>query len=301
MRNIKKTKTDPQEGLKQAGKGMHKTNSSYSAYHSELDKLKSLFDEYTNHTDPCTLEALKTSYPDNDSNHNELYNLYDSKRGFLQHLRKELFEQDSNLIYCPLCNHNVVLDLDHYIPRAKMPEYSIHLYNLIPICHQCNLDKGDSWLGSDGKRLFFNAYFDNAPDMADVLDCQITIDENSKNPKVCLTLKPISEDDSESVRLAKSTTEKLELIKKYWQPKAEQTLNGICKQFVNQYRVIKKKPSFEDHYEQQIMVLKMSIEDSSSVEAIPNIVRKTVMTSQLFTLWMIVELEKLEEDKLISC
>ena len=43
MRNIEKTKIDPQDGLIAVGVNMHKSTEVYAAYHSELNNLKILY------------------------------------------------------------------------------------------------------------------------------------------------------------------------------------------------------------------------------------------------------------------
>ncbi len=54
---------------------------------------------------------------------------------------------------CPYCNQNYTLavgnskekglrpDLDHFLPKSEYPCFAISLYNLIPVCKQCNTKK----------------------------------------------------------------------------------------------------------------------------------------------------------------
>lgn len=293
MRNIEKTKIDPQDGLIAVGVNMHKSTEVYAAYHSELNNLKILYDEYTNHTVPCCLEHLSPCYPDNHPSHNALYNLYDSQRTVFKNLRKEVAERDNRLVYCPICNSTYVQDLDHYIPRSIMPEYSTHFYNLIPICHQCNKDKDNNWLDGNGKRIYFNAYFDPAPDISDVVDCCINIDPTSLCLQIKISVKPIVVTDSESVRLAKATTNALNLIKRYWQANAEQTLINVSKQFINQYKVYEIKPFFEEFFAKQKKVLILDINDAYPQEIIQNLVKRTILSSEIFKQWVQNEINKL--------
>lgn len=42
---------------------------------------------------------------------------------------------------CPFCGFGEVSTLDHYLPKAKFPIYSVLPYNLIPACKDCNKKK----------------------------------------------------------------------------------------------------------------------------------------------------------------
>lgn len=39
---------------------------------------------------------------------------------------------------CPLCGQRVVMTLDHYLPKANFPVFSVVPYNLVPACSDCN-------------------------------------------------------------------------------------------------------------------------------------------------------------------
>lgn len=64
---------------------------------------------------------------------------------------------------CPLCSQRVVRTLDHYLPKAKYPIYSVTPINLIPSCTDCNKDKlVDCPTKSEEETL--HPYFDNVED-----------------------------------------------------------------------------------------------------------------------------------------
>ena len=44
---------------------------------------------------------------------------------------------------CPYCGHRRVRQLDHFLPKAKYPSFSVSPLNLIPSCTDCNKDKLD--------------------------------------------------------------------------------------------------------------------------------------------------------------
>ena len=99
--------------------------------------------------------------------------------------------------------------------------------------------------------------------------------------------------DSESVRLAKATTNALNLIKRYWQANAEQTLINVCKQFINQYKVYEIKPFFEEFFAIQKKVLSLDINDAYPQEIIQNLVKRTILSSEIFKQWVQNEINKL--------
>jgi len=60
-------------------------------------------------------------------------------------------EVNQSLCVCPVCDTTayftiiqrekgpeVYTDIDHYLPKSKYPHLSIHPFNLVPLCHNCN-------------------------------------------------------------------------------------------------------------------------------------------------------------------
>jgi len=59
------------------------------------------------------------------------------------------FVMESGLRVCPYCNRQYITpiysdhgkmraDLDHFLPKSKLPYFSMSLYNLVPVCKSCN-------------------------------------------------------------------------------------------------------------------------------------------------------------------
>lgn len=69
---------------------------------------------------------------------------------------------------CPYCLLNTVRELDHYLPKSVVPVLSITPQNLVPVCKDCNFQKGSS------EKLIPNPYFDNL-DIDTYLNCNIDI------------------------------------------------------------------------------------------------------------------------------
>lgn len=69
----------------------------------------------------------------------------------LEQMRKSLARADREL--CPFCSLESTAQLDHFLPKAKWPEFSLYAPNLIPICPVCNQKKGSVIANPAGDRL----------------------------------------------------------------------------------------------------------------------------------------------------
>lgn len=63
--------------------------------------------------------------------------------------------QQTGFTVCPYCNRDYIncrseklagAQLDHFYPRSKYPVFSVCLYNLVPVCGNCNRIKHDNML-----------------------------------------------------------------------------------------------------------------------------------------------------------
>ncbi len=62
---------------------------------------------------------------------------------------------------CPLCGGiGHVRTLDHYLPKANFPLYSIMPTNLVPCCRDCNIEKLNAFAAVRGDQAL-HPYFDN--------------------------------------------------------------------------------------------------------------------------------------------
>ncbi len=65
------------------------------------------------------------------------------------------------LVCCPMCGSPTTGSIDHYLPRAVFPEFSILYSNLVPACMHCNsATKGDTYRGLKSER-FIHPYYDS--------------------------------------------------------------------------------------------------------------------------------------------
>ena len=63
---------------------------------------------------------------------------------------------------CPFCGGiGTPRNLDHFLPKAHFPQFSVQPYNLVPACRDCNMDgKGDTFVTSAEDQII-QPYVDN--------------------------------------------------------------------------------------------------------------------------------------------
>jgi hypothetical protein len=65
---------------------------------------------------------------------------------------------------CPFCSVGTVKNLDHFIPKAHFPIFSVTTSNLVPSCRDCNMDKNSDF-STDIRKQTLHPYFDNVSDV----------------------------------------------------------------------------------------------------------------------------------------
>ena len=151
-------------------------------YASIKTRVESQLDRYDKAVanNPITLEVINPLWTAKCDESVTAHDMYTSKPDLIQNIRNDLMKiNGGGKIYkCPLCEVNEVYHLDHYIPREKMPEFSVHPLNLIYLCHDCNEIKDTLWLDEAGNRIIFNAYYDS-PSGKQLLVCNVDSVVNS--------------------------------------------------------------------------------------------------------------------------
>lgn len=61
---------------------------------------------------------------------------------------------------CPFCSQRKVKSLDHYLPKARYPSFSITPMNLVPCCTDCNKDKDTEDANLEEEQLI-HPYYDD--------------------------------------------------------------------------------------------------------------------------------------------
>ena len=113
----------------------------------------------------------------------DLLHCYETTAKALRQLKTLISESQPDGIreICPYCGIGGPRQFDHYLPKEKFPEYSVHSYNLVPCCGVCNGKKSDIWLQPNNTRTFINFYLDSLPAVP-MLD--VTVRWSVKNGKL---------------------------------------------------------------------------------------------------------------------
>ncbi|MBI5041876.1 MAG: HNH endonuclease [Gammaproteobacteria bacterium] len=125
--------------------------------------IEARYDEYEYRLDNDTVHQM-VEHPVILASANDLQSCYKSKTKGLKVLLSEIGKSQRQRVLerCPYCGITLPRTYDHYLPKDKYPELSVHVLNLIPCCNECNSSKGDRWSVAGG-RLFLHFYRDDLP------------------------------------------------------------------------------------------------------------------------------------------
>lgn len=105
--------------------------------------------------DPIVINALKKS---------ELVKLYEQYFRASEKPARKVYDSILNSAQdkCPFCGGiGTPRNLDHFLPKAHYPQFSVFPSNLVPSCRDCNMDgKGESFATSAEKQII-QPYLDN--------------------------------------------------------------------------------------------------------------------------------------------
>ena len=217
MRNLRhsnKTASEIKTIMTTVGGNMRdgKNNKNRTNYNTVKSQIESQFDNYTDSFDRNDLEHINQPLRLTKEQADTVKYLYESGHEETSLLWKDLEKlNDNKTIICPICGHGFASELDHYVPREKYCEFSLHLWNLIPLCHDCNHNKGTIWLDKNGNRRIFNAYLDH-PATNDFWEVDVVI--NNNYPYVTIDIdnnKVLTDGD----KIEKSTIDTLNLCSYY--------------------------------------------------------------------------------------
>ncbi|WP_152033751.1 HNH endonuclease [Bradyrhizobium sp. DOA9] len=88
-----------------------------------------------------------------------LIEAYDKRSAAIKRLLAKMIDTlpAADLDLCPYCSLDTNPDLDHFLPKARFPEFSLHSRNLVPICTPCNRKKANAVKSkTTGQRLFLH-------------------------------------------------------------------------------------------------------------------------------------------------
>lgn len=222
------------------GKGMrnskkHKNAANYLSMKTHVERQIDSYDTAIA-CYPITLETIRPLWTTKCDESTTARDMYTSKPELIQNIRNDLMmiNGGGRVYKCPLCEVNDVYHLDHYIPREKMPEYSVHPLNLIYVCHDCNDIKDTKWLDSAGKRIIFNAYYDRLSGK-ELLICDVNTIVDGM-PWADIVENPAIQHDEESLR--ELNTLKILEIDKMYKRKVNDMLQSQCGLAIELVRVI---------------------------------------------------------------
>lgn len=307
MKNLTPPTIDSIDFLHKAGKGLHakvrddndnlKDNPKKKVLEDKKSILEAAYRSYDAHTNPMTLDELQPLWKDDigdtqvQKNENKywrdgIHNLYDRKKKIISDLWDSIsVNSNRETILCPLCESEAVYELDHYIPREIMPEYSVHIKNLIPLCHRCNNVKLDSWLDDRNKRIIFNAYYDKLPN-EDLLEANIIMGAVGGLPTIKIAIKSGIDLSNESNRIYVSTIKSLGLLEVF-QRHANIFFKDKCVYLRNQFRNEKKR--HKNYSEEEILQhIKEDIEATiqEEKENLNLLIYKEIYVSSIFEQWI---------------
>lgn len=208
----------------------------------DINNIKSRFtvyQEYKNKLEYLENTSKSDYKKENTLKYNSLFNLYDSESEDTKNLKENLKEISKTK--CPYCGISESSHLDHFLPRAKFPEFSIYSPNLIYVCSICNSKyKGDDVVNSLGERKFFNPYFDDFIETIQFLKCEIKV-ENGIYPKFKFYIEDLSTTKNYEYKVIRNHFEAMHLQTRYM----EQIVKEEFKRFRNEY-VDKKSRSYHE-------------------------------------------------------
>lgn len=269
-------------------KGLHSPNREFVAHHEHL--LKDAYERYISHINPCTLEEiypvwpiLKEDAPDTKvqkkKDRKMLHDMYETKEAFKDAHWNAVRAQNGDVdLICPICGVNDCYHLDHYIPREKMPEFSVFTPNLIPLCYDCNEEKKAAWLNGNNERIIFNAFYDEVP-IKPLCDCEIDIDETGQ-PRA--SLKPSAQLDLNNAvdRRVLTTIEQLKLLSR-WQKKCDARFRAAVSLMKRQYKYNARK-ELNDYWEDICSMLHENVNEATVSTFIDVAIYEAIINSVKF-------------------
>lgn len=226
MHNFVKPTTPVKDALKSVKKGLQSPKKEFFAKNEAA--IETLYDNYDKMAANDELHKLSPLWQINPADDKRtilfkkakmhlVYKLYGSKRPFVNdHWEAVTKSNGGETLYCPICGLHECEEMDHFVPREEdlFPEYSAHLSNLIPLCHNCNHKKSTKFLDEKGKRIFFNAFFDLLT-KRDILECNIISSPLDGMPQIKTDVSPGLNASKKPDMYILSTITDLELIDRF--------------------------------------------------------------------------------------
>lgn len=150
------------------------------------DTVLGAYDTYITELSNVNIKAITMSQ----AVHKSFYSLYDGTGPTVKKLKEDI-KSDAEAI-CLLCALNEYDSLDHYLPRAIFPEFSISSRNLVPICTVCNRDWKKQMWGGGSNRPFFHPHVDYLA-VDDYLLCDVNVVNSALSIKFSIDITKASD------------------------------------------------------------------------------------------------------------
>lgn len=140
----------------------------------------------------------------------------------------------------------------------------------------------------DGRRIYFNAYYDEAPDLNEILNVVVTI--NNDLPSVSISLKEAKDDTPDHIRIACSTISQLNIINMYWQPKINEVVRAYVSHSISRVNVrrrMNKHICIAELWNEEKEVLQDVVKNSTDANFIERLVYHNIIVSDLFSKWFL--------------
>jgi DNA-directed RNA polymerase subunit RPC12/RpoP len=195
---------------------------------ADITNVKFRFTDYE--SNQKALENLSSStYVKTSDEYKSLFGLYDSVSQDTENIKKEI--KKISEVKCPYCGISEPSHLDHFLPRAKYPEFSIYAPNLIYVCSICNSTyKRDDVITSTGERKFFNPYFDDFIETTQFLKCVVELN-GDVYPSFKFYIQDLSATMPYEYSVMKNHFEAMELQNRY----IDQIVKEKFRRFKNRY------------------------------------------------------------------
>lgn len=300
MKNFSRSDISVENAFATAAKGLHTPKSTFLK--DNRNKLLALYHDYDRKAENGTLESLaslwkdtdKTSYTVNgkviECGHNDLANdIYDSHRPLIsEHWNVMKRKNGGSELMCPICEIEPCKEMDHYVPREKMPEYSVHLSNLIPLCHNCNHKKNAIWL-EHGERQFFNAFFDRLS--KDVYTASIKINTKTNIPFVEVSLNLELNKDVKLDSVIINMEKHLDLSSVYTS-KTNQRLTSLIEEWKTDYILNARGELPTDYVKKKIRLIRSIVIHNKNKDLVENLLYSAILNSTDFKTWIETSLNK---------
>ncbi len=255
MHNFIRPVTTVDDSLESVGKGLHSPKKEF--FDANRTTLRDLYLNYDVLAGKDELHLLNKQWEINPNDNAETKeyickernlanHLYGDDRPFVNRHWEYLTRQNGGgTLYCPICGLHECEEMDHFVPRGvnMYPEYSAHLSNLIPLCHNCNHKKSEKFLDNKGSRLFFNAFYDILENR-NILICDITVSPKDGLPQIVAMCNPTLVTTNKPDKYILSTISELNLIErfndkaKYW---LKYEMTRLERRSGQDWRLIKKE------------------------------------------------------------